>query len=403
MPVIDLCGYRIGSEIGLLAMIAQVGVSNSGRAGCVNATCSHAPSTNEAPVTPRVVRILFLADTHLGFDLPFRPRIVRRRRGHDFFASFRAALAPALRGEVDLVVHGGDLLFRTRVPEVLVQMAMEPLAQVANRGVPVFLVPGNHESGRIPRQLWTVHPNIHIFHEPRTFRLSLPAGTVALAGFPFRRDARDVFAELVSQTGYRDLAGADIRILCLHQTVEGAQVGVSDYTFRYGRDVIRDRDIPGDFCAVLSGHIHRSQKLTRDLSGRPMAAPVVYAGSVERTSFAERCEEKDYVILEVAPSADHRGRLLSTAFVPLPARPMISLAIAPDGLGPEALTEHVKKLLAGVDPDAVVRLQLGGNLSSEAQGALSATNIRALAPPTMNVSVGYRRTARMAGRGEAPF
>ena len=32
------------------------------------------------------VRILFLADTHLGYDLPFRPRIKRRRRGPEFFA-----------------------------------------------------------------------------------------------------------------------------------------------------------------------------------------------------------------------------------------------------------------------------------------------------------------------------
>ena len=35
-----------------------------------------------------IIRILFLADTHLGYDLPFRPRIQRRRRGPEFFANF---------------------------------------------------------------------------------------------------------------------------------------------------------------------------------------------------------------------------------------------------------------------------------------------------------------------------
>ena len=35
-----------------------------------------------------IIRILFLADTHLGFDLAFRPRIERRRRGPEFFANF---------------------------------------------------------------------------------------------------------------------------------------------------------------------------------------------------------------------------------------------------------------------------------------------------------------------------
>jgi len=84
-----------------------------------------------------VVRVLLLADTHLGFDLPFRPRVKRRRRGADFFANFERALEPALRREVDLVVHGGDLLYRSRVPLQLVHMALEPLRRVASLNVSV--------------------------------------------------------------------------------------------------------------------------------------------------------------------------------------------------------------------------------------------------------------------------
>jgi hypothetical protein len=38
-----------------------------------------------------LIRILLIADTHLGFDLPFRPRINRRRKGPDFFANFERA------------------------------------------------------------------------------------------------------------------------------------------------------------------------------------------------------------------------------------------------------------------------------------------------------------------------
>jgi len=57
-----------------------------------------------------IIRILIPADTHLGFDLPFHPRIQRRRRGPEFSANFKSALLPALQGRVDCVVHGGDLL-----------------------------------------------------------------------------------------------------------------------------------------------------------------------------------------------------------------------------------------------------------------------------------------------------
>ena len=38
---------------------------------------------------------LFVSDTHLGFDLPRRPRVERRRRGPDFFENFERALEPA--------------------------------------------------------------------------------------------------------------------------------------------------------------------------------------------------------------------------------------------------------------------------------------------------------------------
>ena len=58
------------------------------------------------------IKILLLADTHIGFDSPLNPRITRRRRGDDFLRNFRIALEPALEGNVDLVVHGGDILYR---------------------------------------------------------------------------------------------------------------------------------------------------------------------------------------------------------------------------------------------------------------------------------------------------
>ncbi|MCA9565794.1 MAG: metallophosphoesterase, partial [Myxococcales bacterium] len=120
-----------------------------------------------------MIRVLLLADTHIGFDDPLRPRVERRRRGPDFLRNFRIALAGARRGGVDLVVHGGDLLFRSKVPPSLVQMAMEPLMEVAELGIPVILVPGNHERSRIPYPLLAAHPMIHIFDRPRPVLLEI--------------------------------------------------------------------------------------------------------------------------------------------------------------------------------------------------------------------------------------
>src|SRR5262245_55954218 len=79
----------------------------------------HLPKKDRSAYYSKVskdVRILLLADTHLGFDLPSSPRVGRRRRGHDFLANYALALEPALSGEVDLVVHGGDVFDRSSVP-----------------------------------------------------------------------------------------------------------------------------------------------------------------------------------------------------------------------------------------------------------------------------------------------
>ena len=91
------------------------------------------------------VRVLLVADSHLGFDLPVRPRVERRRRGHDFLANYARALAPALAGEVDAVVHAGDVFDRSSVVSTLAYQAFEPLRRVADLGIPVMVVPGNHE------------------------------------------------------------------------------------------------------------------------------------------------------------------------------------------------------------------------------------------------------------------
>jgi len=334
------------------------------------------------------IRILLVADSHLGLDFPLRPRVERRRRGEDFFTNFKRALHPALEREVDLVVHGGDLFDHSKIPTALVHMAMEPLVEVAKRGVPVYLAPGNHERSRIPLNLWSAHPNLHIFDKPRTFELAIRGERISISGFPYSRDVRERFPLLVAQTGYKSVQ-ADLRLLCMHQVVEGATVGISDYTFRSGAEVVRGRDIPGGFAAVLSGHIHRQQILTHDLSAEPMATHVIYPGSVERTSFIEREEEKGYVMLEFSQGERHKWELIDVSFKPLPARPMHQFGLKITGTHSEAFNQELKDLLQGQPQDALIKLQVHGHVPGEIQWVLSASNLRKIAPKSMNVSVNY--------------
>jgi exonuclease SbcD len=336
------------------------------------------------------IRILFVADTHLGFDMPFRPRIIRRRRGHDFFANFKRALQPAYEGKVDVVVHGGDLFFRSRVPEALIEMAMAPLLKVARSGIPVYIVPGNHERSRIPLNLWSLHPNLYIFDQAKTYLCEVRNFKLALSGFPFERKIQENFRDLVDRTGYQSVK-SDIRILCMHQTVEGARVGPSDYTFRNGVDVIRGSDIPGSFCIVLSGHIHRAQILTRDLAKRPLKAAVVYPGSVERTSFAERKEEKQFAVVELGPDGSSKGRWNDIHFIRLPTRPMISMNVLVERGTVQEILTTLEERLRELEADSIVRIHLQGPVSHEIIESLTAESIRRIAPPGINVSLAYPR------------
>ena len=333
------------------------------------------------------LRVLFLSDTHLGLDLPSRPRVERPRRGDDLFESFEKALEPVTRGEASVLVHGGDLFFRSRIPAWLAERVFARLADLADAGIEVLWVPGNHERGGVPRELLLTHPGIHVFDRPRTFVVRRDGLSLAISGFPHAPRVRDDFPALLAATGHADVA-ADVRLLCLHQAVEGATVGPAGYVFRSGEDILRGRDVPPGFAAILSGHIHRSQVLDRDLAGRPLAAPVLFAGSTDRTSFAERFEPKGTFLLEASGNGA-TGGTVRWAFRELPVRPMVVVELDPASPGP-AVEARLGEMLAALDPRSLVRVKLLSDPAPEVLPFLRAGAVRALSPPGMDVSVAWR-------------
>ncbi len=330
------------------------------------------------------IKIVLLADTHLGLDLPVKPRVERRRRGWDLLDNYQRVLDYAAREPVDLVVHGGDLFNRSQVPAPIVSRVYEPLLKLADTGMPIVVIPGNHERSKLPDPMLLAHANIYVFDEPKTVYLTLQGYQVALAGFPFvRHGIRDQLPAALDLTGYRDQP-ADLRLLCIHQSVQGAQVGPVDYTFRYGPDVIPLVAFPDDLHLVLAGHIHRRQVLNRgDLQ-------VVYPGSIERTSFAEKGEPKGYyrIDFEFDPGRDEWRYELD--FRPLPVRPMHDIIL--DGAGhpePELLADLENRLLT-LEPDAVVRLRYHDQEAQRRWRFLTARTLREITPESMNIQFGSR-------------
>jgi DNA repair exonuclease SbcCD nuclease subunit len=331
------------------------------------------------------VRILLTADSHLGLDLPQRPRVQRRRRGNDLFDNYLRVLWEARQHKVDAIIHAGDLFFRSRVPAHLVAQVFAPLKQVADEGIAVFIVPGNHENGRIPHSELSFHPGLKVFSRPTTYAFKKRGHTLAISGFPFiRNQIRDRFKAIVAATQWQRTS-AHRRLLCFHHCVEGAIVGPVGYVFRRGADVIRLQDIPPGFSALLTGHIHRCQVLEKDLRGKAIAAPVLYPGAIERISFAEKEEYKGYLLLTLDLSARCDRRPLRWRFQRLPTRPMVSLDLRPDAMAPKALVDLLQERLAALPADAIVRLKLHGPVPAPQQQILNARSLRRLAPASMNI------------------
>ena len=291
------------------------------------------------------VTILFFADSHLGFDYPIRPRVVKQWRGYDFFDNYHHILRTAREKKVDLVIHGGDVFYRSLVHTKIVDMAYDALFELADSGIPAVIVPGNHDRSKLPTSLFLQHPNLYIFHSPDVFHLHLKGRPFNICGFPFIKYIGDEISAITTQFA-ESLPDDEISLLCMHQAVQGSTVGPSDYTFRAGREVIRMSDLNGPFQAFLSGHIHRYQILRTN-----QGVPFVYPGSIERTSFAELMEEKGYVMLEFDGQP-----MPKLTFHDLPSRPMHIIKIQNPSMEKSALIPFLQSELAAITSDAVIRL-----------------------------------------------
>lgn len=328
--------------------------------------------------TDYMIKIIFLADSHLGFDYPLRPKKEKRRRGIDFFHNFDRILSHAKNNKADLLIHGGDLFYRTLVPTPIVDRVYERLFEFAQSGIPTVIVPGNHESSRLPQSLFLHHPNIYYFSKPGIFQFTLKGSYFDIAGFPcIRRDVESKFPEIAKEI-HTKLRPGSVKLLCMHQSIEGARVGPSNYTFRKGKDVIPIDDLPVEYDLILSGHIHRNQVLR---SGNN--TPIIYPGSIERTAFAEKDEVKGFYEINFDSKLKY-----SYKFIPLKARPMIDVHLNNEDYCQSTLQKDILHQISGIHPDSIIRFKMKNpdNLS-----LLTVKLLDEIIPPTMNYQLAVLR------------
>jgi len=259
-----------------------------------------------------MIKAVFCSDTHLGFDYPVRARVSKERRGENFFSSFRTVLDYAKETSADLLIHGGDLFFRSKIPLQIVDKVYEMILEFLESGIKFVIVPGNHERSRLPDSFLLAHPDFFIFSQPDIFRFEKDKQKINIHGFPYTADIRNNFTAVLSETG--DISKDATNIILFHQLIESS--GIKGHTFRKGNDIIPLNLLPDSFSVVLAGHIHLQQVLfKRNISS---SIPIIYSGSTERTSYQEADEEKGFYTLAFSPSGiQYRFVKLETKNLPV--------------------------------------------------------------------------------------
>ncbi len=245
------------------------------------------------------MKLLHLTDTHLGVRRSYEGAPTGWTRADDHAAAMERALEPALRGEVDAVIHSGDVFDRSRPSKSAIATADSLLRAVARR-VPTFVIPGNHDRYGVCRTLPVGALGLTVYDRPSRIKI----GGVAIAFVPYRRTPSE-WVQAAKQA-----IGKGVDWLVAHQGFDGQ--AVPGLTFRVGKpaDTLGAQHIPAGVSHILCGHIHPRQAIQLG------SCTVVTPGSTERTSWSEAEQTKGFAIWD-------SNKAQPWQFVDLRSRPMI--------------------------------------------------------------------------------
>ena len=291
-----------------------------------------------------MLRILHLADLHLGWRPAFMPRdqAEERRRRRDALLARAVDLALDPARQIGLVVIAGDL-FDTHIPdEPLVAAVKAQLRRLVEAGVMVVTVPGNHDEITYPQSVYRRHrddwPGLLVTdpNPAHVATLTVQGERVHLYSLAYTGGVTQTDPPI---NRFPRLDEPGVHLAAFHGTL-GEWGG--------------DRSLPLDSAAlgragydyVALGHIHRAGDVRM---GRGLA---VYPGAVEGKGFDDPgCGQ--FTIACVEPGGATLER------VPAGAQPVVVHDLDVSGMADAAQVAAAVAALA--DPAAIVRVRLTGS------------------------------------------
>ncbi len=286
------------------------------------------------------VRLMHLADLHLGAPLSFLGERAAERSKHLESALIRALdLAP--RKGVHAIVIAGDLFDSFNPPPELIARVKAAFKKTSDAGISIILIPGTHDSDRYANSVYrkTMLPGVEVLLDPGAVRKTLGDHEVYFYGFsgggrteesapPFRRGPED-----------------GLHVALVHGTVAEAGHWTSS---RRDFPLSPDELERSGFDYVALGHHHNFREFR---FGKTTA---VYPGTLEGLNFGEE-GDRHLIVVEISDGGvavektKHNRMTLSKINIDLPTSAIGSL----DGL--------VSAIEKRSDPEAIVKIVLEGS------------------------------------------
>ncbi len=235
-----------------------------------------------------MIRLLHLADVHLGAVYSgFEP--IAERRGEEVLAAFRTIPDVAATEKVHAVLVCGDLFDGPRPSERCIAVARDVSRRLQEAGLPVFAIPGNHDSAVLNPSLYgEALPGAQVFSEPAfgpPFTVETHGGPLHVYGI-----AADPAHNSDPLGSFRRSAEPGVHVVLLHGALQDAPHWAAPSSLSLTHD--RLSEIEADYLAL--GDYHRFRPPTEF-----DRAPACYSGSFAAVDIAEN-GARGFAIAEVA-------------------------------------------------------------------------------------------------------
>ena len=342
------------------------------------------------------MRILHFSDVHIGVESygTTDPSTGLSARLMDFLATFDEVVEYALDNAVDLVLFAGDA-YKSRDPSQTHQREFaRRIARMAEGGLPVFLLLGNHDIPHIASRATALDifptlsvPNVTIGDRLDTYVVQTAAGPVQIVALPWirrsaflaREETRNLTIDQINrqlQERVTSLVAWQIEsldpavpaLLTAHVSLNTARTS-SEQSMLLGHDPVLMLSALArpELDYVALGHIHKHQVLSQN-------PHVVYTGSLERIDFGEENDEKGFCVIDLEPDAPRGERMVDFRFLPVGARRFLTIEVKVDA-DEDPTQEAIRAIGRRRVADAIVRVRI--TMPQEVEAQLRENDVRA--------------------------